>query len=99
MQSGILLSNPAATLNRTRGHAETPFIIGFGSLLFGLVWATILCARHEELALWRKIAVFAISPVVGLFVVLVMVAFILCAGLVGDWLESEVANHRKTRKS
>lgn len=93
---------PALRFHRIRGHAETPFIVGFGSLLFGLPWATILCANHQEFAPWMRIAVFVVSPLVGfLFLMAVFAsvyASILCYNFIGEWLGNRIERWRRSKK-
>jgi uncharacterized membrane protein (DUF485 family) len=90
------LASPA---KRFKGHAETPYIVGLGSIVFGLVWATILVAKHDEFALYFKILVFILSPLVGLLFVITFIAFILAAGFIGEWMDKQIAKLRHSRKS
>lgn len=82
---------------RLRGHAETPFVVGFGSLVFGLLWAGIYCSKHGEFTLWHKVGVFVLSPVVGFAGLVAFLTPIFILGLCGDWLKNKISRHRRAR--
>lgn len=93
------MSKRVPSTKRFKGHAETPFIVGFLSLVSGLVWATILVAKHEEYALYLKVLIFLSSPFVGLFFFIVCVAVIFALGSAGAWADRQIAKRRRSRKN
>lgn len=80
---------------RRNGHAETPLLLAFFSILAGAFWALIFCKGHGEYSLAKKVVIFAASPFVGLVFVLAWVALMLLLNWLSELLSSFFARCKR----
>jgi hypothetical protein len=76
------------------GHAETPYIIGVGSIVLGILWAISLVAKHEEYAPYIKVLIFIVSPLAGLVLLAAILAFVMVVAFIGEWVDKQIAKWR-----
>ena len=79
---------------RFKGHAETPFIIGFFSLVFGLIIAALKVAKHNEYPFHLKVRTFLIAPVMVFLFIMALIVVYVVFNLVGFWLSHEIRRRR-----